>query len=279
MDILYSGDRAIEDGVLVSALSLVRANPGMRLDFHILTAGFAANGRTYEPVSAGFAERLAALLRSEGGTAASVARVDASAAFAAEPPTATMGSRFTPCCMLRLYADLVEGLAGRVLYLDNDVVCRGSVAELASWDLGGAELGGVLDNYGRWFFHRRPPRQDYLNSGVLLMDLDRMRQSGLLARCRRRCAARPMMMPDQSALNKLAVRKAFLPRRFNEQQRLRADTVLQHFTTQIKLLPYPHLQTVKPWDVERVHGVLGLHEYDGLLADYLRLRGEVVGRG
>lgn len=279
MDILYSGDRAIEDGVLISALSLVRSNPGMRLDFHILTAGFSANGRVYEPVSAGFAERLAALLRSEGGAAASVVRVDASASFAAEPPTANMGSRFTPCCMLRLYADLVGHLEGRVLYLDNDVVCRGSVAELDSWDLGGAELGGVLDNYGRWLFRRHPLRQDYLNSGVLLMDLDRMRQSGLLARCRQRCATHPMMMPDQSALNKLAAQKAFLPRRFNEQQRLRADTVLQHFTTQIKPLPYPHLQTVKPWNVGRVHGVLGLHEYDGLLADYLRLRDEVVGRG
>ena len=80
------------------------------------------------------------------------------------------------------------------------------------------------------------------------------------------------------ALNKLAAGKAFLPRRFNEQQRLRPDTVLQHFTTQIKLLPYPHLQKVKPWQPELVHGVLGLHEYDGLLDDWLALRDRVVGR-
>lgn len=275
MDILYCGDRAIEDGVLISLLSIVRSNT-LPLDVHVLTAGFAVGARRYEPVSDGFAARLERLLNAERGGVA-VELVDMSDAFSAEPPTANLKSRFTPCCMLRLYADLTH-LHGRVLYLDNDIVCRGPLDELASWNLAGSELAGVLDNYGRWFFYRRPPRQDYLNSGVLLMDLDRMRETDLLARCRRRCATRPMMMPDQSALNKLATGKTYLPRRFNEQQRLRDDTVLQHFTTQIKLLPYPHLQTVKPWDVERVHGVLGLHEYDGLLADYLRLRKEIVRR-
>ena len=275
MDILYCGDRAIEDGVLISLLSIARTN-SLPLDVHILTAGFSVGARHYEPVAEGFARRLEALLRAERG-GVSVELVDASAAFGSEPPTANLKSRFTPCCMLRLYADLTH-LEGRVLYLDNDVVCRRPLDELWSWDLAGGELGGVLDNYGRWFFYRRPPRQDYLNSGVLLMDLDRMRQTGLLARCRKRCATRPMMMPDQSALNKLAAGKAFLPRRFNEQQRLRPDTVLQHFTTQIKLLPYPHLQKVKPWQPELVHGVLGLHEYDGLLDDWLALRDRVVGR-
>lgn len=275
MDILYCGDRAIEDGVLISTLSIARTN-ALPLDVHILTAGLDVGGHRHEPVSEGFSRRLEALLRAERG-GVSVELVDASAAFSAAPPTANLGSRFTPFCMLRLYADLTH-LGGRVLYLDNDVVCRGPLDELASWDLAGNELAGVLDNYGRWFFYRRPPRQDYLNSGVLLMDLDRMRATGLLERCRRRCAERPMMMPDQSALNKLAAGKTLLPRRFNEQQRLRPDTVLQHFTTQIKLLPYPHLQKVKPWQPDRVHGVLGLHEYDGLLRDWAALRERIVGR-
>lgn len=81
-----------------------------------------------------------------------------------------------------------------------------------------------------------------------------------------------MFLPDQSAINKLATKKKIAPRRFNEQYHLRDDTVIQHFTTSFRFKPYFHTQTVKPWDVERVHSVLKLHEYDNILNEYLKLR-------
>lgn len=64
--------------------------------------------------------------------------------FGAEPPTANLGTRFTPCCMLRLYADLVPDVPDRVLYLDNDVVCRGDFCGASTIPTSaGAELAGV----------------------------------------------------------------------------------------------------------------------------------------
>ncbi len=35
-----------------------------------------------------------------------------------------MKTRFTPCCMLRLFADEILELPDKILYLDNDVICR-----------------------------------------------------------------------------------------------------------------------------------------------------------
>ena len=109
---------------------------------------------------------------------------------------------------------------------------------------------------------------DYLNSGVLLLNLDRIRQTGLFARCLERCRTKNMFMPDQSAINKLAEEKRILPRKYNEQRKLKRDTVLQHFTGSFRLFPLFHTVSVKPWDREGLHNTLKLHEYDGLLAEY-----------
>ena len=81
-----------------------------------------------------------------------------------------------------------------------------------------------------------------------------------------------MFLPDQSAINKLATKKKIAPRKYNEQYRLQSDTVIQHFTTSFRFTPYFHTLTVKPWDVERVHSVLHLHEYDDILNEYLKIR-------
>lgn len=81
-----------------------------------------------------------------------------------------------------------------------------------------------------------------------------------------------MFMPDQSAINKLATEKKIAPRRYNEQYKLQPDTVIQHFTTSFRFFPFFRTQTVKPWDVKRIHSVLKLHEYDDLLNLYLKIR-------
>ena len=79
-------------------------------------------------------------------------------------------------------------------------------------------------------------------------------------------------MPDQSALNKLATAKRLEARRYNEQRKLREDTVFQHFTTGFRFFPVFHVLTVKPWQFDRVHEKLKLHEYDDLFAEYKQLR-------
>ena len=79
-------------------------------------------------------------------------------------------------------------------------------------------------------------------------------------------------MPDQSAINKYAVEKKLLARRYNEQRKLHANTVLQHFTTSFRFLPWFHKVSVKPWQIEKMHRVLKLHEYDALLEEYVNVQ-------
>lgn len=266
MKILYCGDQNIEDGLIISVLSLCR-QVRQPLEIYVLTMRCETAEKTWLPLPARATEELDALVK-ERCPGSFVRRVDLTEAFQKERPDANLETRFTPCCMLRLFADELPELTGRVLYLDNDVVCRRDFSDFYETDLEGYELAGVLDHYGKWFFRQNPFRMDYFNSGVLLLNMNEIRRTGLFARCRALCRTKKMFMPDQSALNKLARSKKRMPRRYNEQRRLHSDTVLQHFTTSFRFFPWLHTLTVKPWQVERMHQVLKLHEYDAILEEY-----------
>ena len=80
------------------------------------------------------------------------------------------------------------------------------------------------------------------------------------------------IMPDQSAINKLAENKKVLPRKFNEQRRLKKSTCFQHFTTSFRFFPWVHTITVKPWENEKMHRILGLYEYDEIYELMVSLR-------
>lgn len=265
INVLYCGDARMADGLLISMLALIK-HTREPLHLYVLTAKL----NDFEPISQDTVD----FLQNQAQAADAkhqVTRIDATQVFEANPPTANLDTIFTPYCMLRLYADLLPELPDRLLYLDTDVLCRRRFGEFYHQDLAGVELVGVLDHYGKWFFHHEMATFDYLNSGVLLLNLKQIRATELFERCRTRCATQKMFMPDQSALNKLAVVKLIAPRRFNEQRKRHANTVFQHFTTSFRLFPWFHTLTVKPWEVQLMHEQLHLHDYDDLLATYQRL--------
>ncbi len=266
VNVLYCGDRNIEDGLILSALSLLRhtAEP---LHIFVMTMNLTLGERQILPVSQGTVQYLDGYVKQKNKDN-SVTRIDATSLFQAEPPTANLGTRFTPCCMLRLYADQVPELPERILYLDNDVLCRGDYSAFYHQDMEGCELAGVLDYYGKWFFRQKLLHMDYLNSGVLLLNLRQIRETSLFARCRAMCRDKQMFMPDQSAINKLAQSKKRWGRAYNEQRKLHQNTVFQHFTTSFRFFPWVHTLTVKPWQIEQVHQKLKLHEYDDIFQEY-----------
>jgi len=130
----------------------------------------------------------------------------------------------------------------------------------------------VLDYYGSWLFYNGHTKRNYINSGVLLLNMKRIRENGLFEKCRERCRSKKMFMPDQSALNKLSDSKMICEGKYNEQRKDREDTVFRHFTTSFRFFPYFRKISVKPWNVEGMHKVLRLYEYDPLLSEYNRLR-------
>lgn len=259
MNILFCGDSGICDGITLSALSLVK-HSSEPLHFFILTASAGVRSA----ISSEFALRLEALLQKKQA-AARVTLIDLSREFAAEKPTANMDTRFTPLCMLRLFADRVEAIPDRILYLDTDVLCRGDFSGLYYSDLSTVDILGVPDRYGKWFFGNIL-RHDYLNSGVMLMNMTRIRENGLFESCRRLCRDKKMFMPDQSALNKLAV-KGKVSGKYNCQGRIKKDTVFKHFTTFFKYFPYIRPVTVKPWQVDELHRRLRVYEFDDIIEE------------
>lgn len=139
-------------------------------------------------------------------------------------------------------------------------------------------LHGSLDYYGKWFFKNKKIKFNYINSGVLLLNLEKIRQTKLFKRAREMCKEKKMFMPDQSSLNKLSVGKKIEQRKYNEQRRLKKDTVFQHFTTSFRLLPFFHKVTIKPWNIDKVHKKLKIFEYDDILYGYMSIQKEIKER-
>ncbi|MGN1349672.1 MAG: glycosyltransferase family 8 protein [Anaerovoracaceae bacterium] len=266
MNLLYCGDKNIEDGLIISILSVMKNTP-CPVKIYVLTMRLETENKRYAPVSDSVIRWLDDYVRSvnkENG----VQKIDVTKEFAEEIPEANLSTRFTPYCMLRLFADRVPEIPDKILYLDNDTICRGDLRPLYDRDISGYEYAGVLDHYGSWFFRKRILRRDYINSGVLLLNMKMIRASGLFEKCRRACAQNRMFMPDQTALNRLCRKKLILPRCYNEQRKLHKNTVIQHFTTSFRFFPWLHTLCVKPWQVEKMHSVLKLHAYDELLDEY-----------
>ena len=112
-------------------------------------------------------------------------------------------------------------------------------------NLDGIEAAGVLDIYGRrWYHYHGLFVEDYMNSGVMLFNLPECIKTGMFEKAVNLCMSRWMMLADQAALNKAIYRRKLVERKYNEQEeRPREDTVLHHFscpctTANIEQTPY-----------------------------------------
>ena len=276
MNILYCGDAGISRGVLVSILSLLingkkqsQTNP--EYNFYIATIKYK-DVQPFKKESALFLDKLV----KKNNPKNSVTLIDATDVFIANLPKKNMGSYFTPCSMLRLYADKIPELAKleRILYLDYDVVCRSSIQDFYNTDLDNIEAAGVLDIYGKNFYHYHGFfKQDYMNSGVMLFNMSECKKTKMFERAVLKCTERWMMLADQAALNKTIERRKLMPRKYNEQaERPKKDTVLHHFSNNFKFWPLFHVQKVKPFEIEKIHKVLKITEYDNILNEYNKLK-------
>ncbi len=90
---------------------------------------------------------------------------------------------FTKEMYYRLFAGVMLPREKRILYLDPDIMIRGSLAAMYETDLEGSILAGIPDFAVNSILsaHKEAigfkAEEQYINSGVLLMDLDRMREN------------------------------------------------------------------------------------------------------
>ena len=269
MNILYCGDKNIIDGLVISILSLMK-NTKENLNIYVLSMKYEDENKKYSIIPKAYINELNKLVK-KVNKESFVKLIDITDLVNKELPEANIDTRFTPYCMLRLYADQINELPDKILYLDTDVVCLKDPIELYNIDITNYEIAGVLDYYGSHFYKKKIYKKDYLNSGVLLLNLKLIKKTKLFKKSREMCKSVKMLLPDQSALNKLSKHKLIIKRKFNEQKKIKKNTIFRHFTTTFKFFPKFHTQTIKPWNIDKLHSILKVHEFDDILEDYKQI--------
>ena len=172
----------------------------------------------------------------------------------------------TPYTLLRLLADLIPKIPEKILYLDIDMMIAKDIKELYDTDITEYEYAAVKEKYGSVFI-----RPDYINAGMLLLNMKKIKETKLLEKARALIKKRKLIFADQDAIFWNTTKKLLLPRKYNEQSKFnRQDTVICHFCKRLLLKPYPHTENFKQWQIDEIHKVLKCYAFDKDLEEYLK---------
>ena len=172
----------------------------------------------------------------------------------------------TPYTLIRLLADLVPNMPDKLLYLDVDIMANGDITKLYNIDITDYEYAAVKEKYGCWLI-----RPDYINAGVLLFNMKKIRETKLLEKGRIRLRNKKMLFADQDAIYWSTTKKKLISRIYNEQSKVNGKkTILCHFCKRLKFLPYPHTTNYKQWNIEKIHKEMHCHAFDKDLEEYIK---------
>ena len=268
VNILFCGNIGVFDGMLTTALSLVKRTDSKEpFLFHLFTMDVSHLKDNYLPITREQAAFLEKTVRSHNPEN-SVRLIDVTDLyrkyFAGCP---NEGAYCSPYTLIRLFADLVDGMPDKLLYLDIDLLFQRDVHLLYDIDIEGYEYAAARDHYGKYILN-----PNYMNAGVILFNMKECRRTGLFDKARAWIQRKKLTFADQSAIIRSTTRKKMLPQRFNDQKFLHKHTVVRHFSKRLFYLPYPHTDNIKQWHVDRVHKVFGYHQFDDILNEYLELK-------
>lgn len=174
----------------------------------------------------------------------------------------------TPYTLLRLLVDLVPDLPNKILYLDIDMMANDDISKLYNTDISEYEYAAVKEKYGSIFIW-----PDYINAGMLLLNMEKIKETKLLEKARNLIKTKKMLFADQDAIYRSTSKKLLLPRKYNEQSSFkRKDTVICHFCKRLMLLPYPHTENYKQWQIDDIHRELKCYTFEEDLKEYLNLK-------
>ena len=267
VNVLFCGNSGVFDGFLTCALSLMkRTSTGEPFVFYLFTMELTR----LNPKFTGLTEEHIALFDrviKDYNPRNSVIVHDVTALYEQEFAGCPNESAYcSPYTLIRLLADLVDGIPDKLLYLDADILFNRDVHLLYDIDIEGYEFACARDHYGKYLIHPR-----YMNAGVLLLNMKEMRRTGILPKARRILREKKLVFADQSALIRAKTRRKLLPQRFNDQKFLHRHTVVRHFSKRLFWLPYPHTANIKQWQVDEVHHIFKYHQFDDILEEYQRI--------
>lgn len=268
INLLFSGNEKVFDGVLTCLLSIwKRTDTKEPFQVYIFTMDVSRVKPDYTPISDAQIVFLNEVARSYNPKN-SIQKVDVTELYETEfaycPNEAAYCSPYT---LLRLFADMVEDMPDKLLYLDVDIMFNRDITLLYQQDISDCEYAAARDHYGKYLLN-----PNYINAGVLLLNLKKIRETGLFEKARTLIKTKKLVFADQSALYRSTTNKKMLPQRFNDQKFLHKHTVVRHFSKRLFYLPYPHTANIKQWQVSDIHRIFRYYVFDDVLYDYLYLK-------
>ena len=268
INLLFSGNSGVFDGVLTCMLSIFkRTATDEPFRIFVYTMDVSRIKPEYTPISdaqIAFLDEIAKTYNAEN----EILKVDVTDLYEKEfGGCPNEGAYCSPYTLLRLFADEIEGMLDKLLYLYVDILFNRDIRLLYDIDVEDYEYAAARDHYGKYLIN-----PNYVNAGVLLFNMKKIRETGLLAKARELIKTKKLVFADQSAVIRSTTRKRMLPQRFNDQKFLHKHTVVRHFSKRLFYLPYPHTANIKQWRVSDIHRIFRYYVFDDILYEYIYLK-------
>ncbi len=214
--------------------SIIANNENMRIQFHVITTSLPHSN--LEQLAA-FSERNAITVQVHIPGPETLSKLP-------EP----ISPRFSRAIYNRLLiCEILDGITNHVLYLDADIICLGSMADITRISMDKQIVAAVAEVFQCQEEHKGTiglaADEPYFNSGVLYIDIEQWNRNHVTQDVIKYLIDSDgrFVYPDQDALNKvLAGKVAFLDKRWNlfsHHFKLDSDTVFLHYLND------------KPWQV------------------------------
>ncbi len=265
INLLFSGNDKVFDGILTCMLSIMkRTDTKEPFHVYVMTMDVSHIKPEYNAVSDASIRYLGDILR-EYNPENIIEKLDVSNFYNEEFAECPNEQCYcSPYTLLRLFADKIENMPDKLLYLDVDLLFNRDIRLLYDIDIEGYEYAAARDHYGKYLLN-----PNYINAGVLLFNMKEIKKTGLFEKARELIKTKKMLFADQDAIYRSTTKKKMLPQRFNDQKFLHDHTVVRHFSKRLFYLPYPHTDNIKQWQVGKMMRVFGYHQFEDVLYEYM----------
>ncbi len=267
LNVLFCGNDGVFDGFMTCALSMMKRTSSREpFSFHIFTMSLTRVNPKFTSIPA---EHIALFERviKQYNPENTLTVTDVTELYEKElGHCPNEGAYCSPYTLIRLLADMVDGIPDKLLYLDADIMFNRDPHLLYDIDVSGVEYAAARDHYGKYLIY-----PNYVNAGVLLFNMKKCRETGLFEKARKELRRKKFLFADQTALIHSTTKKKMLPQRFNDQKFLHKHTVVRHFSKRMFWLPYPHTENIKQYHIDKVHNIFRYHQFDDVLDEYAAL--------
>ena len=211
INLLLCGNKKVFDGALTQLISITNRTNEV-INCYIFTMDVSRLNENFVPITdeqEKFLDDFVKLRNQKN----SVKKIDVTELYEKEFANCKNETAYcTPYTLLRLLADLVPDMPKKLLYLDIDIMVGDDLKKLYEIDIDDYEYAAVKEKYGCWII-----RPDYINAGMLLLNMKKIKETGLLKKARDLIRNKKMLFADQDAIFWSTTKKKILPRKYNEQ--------------------------------------------------------------